>query len=204
MLHYKSSHNGKPPFLWVARIHKSREAFCFLLDLFGRKYWEFSPGYGGEIGNAMLKIMKNILDYTASKREPEGGIMNFVQRRPQRGEKLQPLDTIEGFQVRPGFYTRDGAAAAQNGVSFTIHSVGATSCTLLLFHPQGKEPYARLKFPDSYRIGNTYSMLVFGLDIEEFEYAFEIDGPYDEAKGLLFNKNNVLLDPYHYNCVIRP
>lgn len=71
--------------------------------------------------------------------------MSFVQRRPQRGEKLQPLDTIEGFQVRPGFYTRDGAAAAQNGVSFTIHSVGATSCTLLLFHPQEKEPYAKLK-----------------------------------------------------------
>lgn len=152
--------------------------------------------YGGGMENVMLKFIKNVLGYTDAKREPEGGIMSFVQRRPQRGEKLQPLDFIEGFQVRPGFYTRDGAAAAQNGVSFTIHSVGATCCTLLLFHPQAKEPYARLKFPESYRIGNTYSMLVFGLDIEEFEYAFEIDGPYDEAKGLLFNKNNILLDPY--------
>ena len=124
--------------------------------------------YGGGMGNVMLKFIKNVLGYTDAKREPKGGIMNFVQRRPQRGEKLQPLDFIEGFQVRPGFYTRDGAAAAQNGVSFTIHSVGASSCTLLLFHPQAKEPYARLKFPESYRIGNTYSMLVFGLDIEEF------------------------------------
>ena len=116
--------------------------------------------------------------------------------RPQRGMKLQPLDEIDGFFVRPGFYNRDGATAVSNGVSFTIHSLGATECTLLLFHPQEKEPYAKLKFPDSYHIGNTYSMLVFDLRIEEFEYAFQLDGPYNEKEGLLFNKENILLDPY--------
>ena len=115
---------------------------------------------------------------------------------PQRGVKLQPVDIIDGFKVRPGFYNRDGAAAAPNGVSFTIHSSGATSCTLLLFRPREKEPYAKLKFPEAYHIGNTYSMLVFDLKIEEFEYAFQLDGPYDKEKGLLFNKNTVLLDPY--------
>ncbi len=26
---------------------------------------------------------------------------------PQRGVKLQPLDTIDGFKVRPGYYNRD-------------------------------------------------------------------------------------------------
>ncbi len=122
--------------------------------------------------------------------------MDQGTHKPQRGARLQPLDVIEGFEVRPGFYSRDGAAAATNGVSFTIHSFGATSCTLLLFRPQEKEPYAKLKFPESYHIGNTYSMLVFGLKIEEFEYAFQLDGPYDKEKGLLFNKNNILLDPY--------
>ncbi len=116
--------------------------------------------------------------------------------RPQRGMKLQPLDEIDGFFVRPGFYNRDGATAVSNGVSFTIHSFGATECTLLLFHPQEKEPYAKLKFPDSYHIGNTYSMLVFDLRIEEFEYAFQLDGPYNEKEGLLFNKEHILLDPY--------
>ena len=53
-----------------------------------------------------------------------------------------------------------------------------------------------LKYPEAYHIGNTYSMFVFGLKIEEFEYAFQLDGPYDEKKGLLFKKENVLLDPY--------
>ena len=122
--------------------------------------------------------------------------MNYIHHKPQRGEKLQPLDIINGFQVRPGFYNKDGATPASNGVSFTIHSFGATSCTLLLFKPQEKEPYAKLEFPKAYRIGNTYSMLVFGLNIEEFEYAFQLDGPYDKEAGLLFDKNNVLLDPY--------
>jgi len=122
--------------------------------------------------------------------------MEFVWHRPERGGKLQPLDVIDGFKVRPGFYNRDGAAAAPNGVSFTIHSSGATSCTLLLFHPEESTPYARLKFPESYHIGNTYSMLVFDIKIEDFEYAFQLDGPYDREKGLLFDKNNVLLDPY--------
>lgn len=126
----------------------------------------------------------------------EGCEMDYTQHKPQRGVKLQPLDVIDGFQVRPGFYNRDGATATSNGVSFTIHSLGATSCTLLLFHPQEKEPFARLTFPENYHIGNTYSMLVYDLKIEEFEYAFQMDGPYDKAKGLLFNKDNVLLDPY--------
>ena len=31
---------------------------------------------------------------------------------------------------------------------------------------------------------------------DEFEYAFSFDGPYEPAKGLLFNEENVLLDPY--------
>ncbi len=122
--------------------------------------------------------------------------MEFTHRKPQRGIKLQPLDEIDGFQVRPGFYNRNGATQAADGVSFTIHSFGATSCTVLLFHPQEKKPYAKLKYPEAYHIGNTYSMLVFGLKIEEFEYAFQLDGPYDKEKGLLFNKENVLLDPY--------
>ncbi len=123
-------------------------------------------------------------------------LMDRFRQKPKRGVKLQPLDEIDGFKVRPGFYSRDGAAAAPNGVSFTIHSYGATSCTLLLFRPHEKEPYARLKFPEAYHIGNTYSMLVFDLKIEEFEYAFQLDGPYDKEKGLLFDKNNILLDPY--------
>lgn len=109
---------------------------------------------------------------------------------------LQPLDVVEGFKIRPGFFRMYGACVASNGVSFTINSHGATRCTLLLFKPQASKPYARIPFPDSYRIGDTYSMLVFDIKPDEFEYAFSFDGPYEPANGLLFNEENVLLDPY--------
>lgn len=109
---------------------------------------------------------------------------------------LRPLDVVEGFKIRPGFFRMYGACVASNGVSFTINSHGATRCTLLLFKPQASKPYARIPFPDSYRIGDTYSMLVFDIKPDEFEYAFSFDGPYEPAKGLLFNEENVLLDPY--------
>ena len=109
---------------------------------------------------------------------------------------LMPLDVVEGFKIRPGFFRMYGACVASNGVSFTINSHGATRCTLLLFKPQAPKPYARIPFPDSYRIGDTYSMLVYDIKPDEFEYAFSFDGPYEPAKGLLFNEENVLLDPY--------
>lgn len=110
--------------------------------------------------------------------------------------QLKPLDTICGFQVRPGFFLDFGATVIPGGVNFTIQSHKATSCELLLFHREAEEPFAVLPFPDNYRIGFCYSMIVFGLDIEEFEYAYRLDGPYDEKKGLRFDRTKILLDPY--------
>ena len=109
---------------------------------------------------------------------------------------LVPMDRISGFDVRPGFYEINGATPIPGGVNFTIQSNGATSCELLLFHRREDEPFVVLPFPEHYRIGKCYSMIVFGVDIEGLEYAYRMDGPYDPKKGLLFDKNNILLDPY--------
>lgn len=109
---------------------------------------------------------------------------------------LVPFENIAGYDVRPGFYDINGATAIPGGVNFTVHSNNATSCELLLFHRREDVPYAVLKFPDNYRIGNVYSMIVFQLNIEEFEYAYRIDGPFDPENGLIFNPKKNLLDPY--------
>lgn len=109
---------------------------------------------------------------------------------------LKPLDTINGFPVRPGYYNINGAMEINGGVNFTVYSHSAVSCELCLFHRQEHTPYAVLPIPDSYRIGNVWSMIVFGLKIDEFEYAYRLDGPYDPAKGLIFDKTKYLLDPY--------
>ena len=39
-------------------------------------------------------------------------------------------------------------------------------------------------------------MIVFGLNVHDFEYAYRMDGPNDPQEGLLFNKNHTLLDIY--------
>lgn len=103
---------------------------------------------------------------------------------------------INGFKVRPGFFDLNGASEFSCGVNFTVHTSHGTSCDLLLFHPNEEEPYAVIPFPESYKIGDVYSMIVYDLKAEEFEYAYRVDGPYDEKKGLLFDKTKILLDPY--------
>jgi len=109
---------------------------------------------------------------------------------------MEPMDVINGFKVRPGMYEINGATAIPCGVNFTVYSYGATSCELLLFKRMEEEPYAVLEFPENYKIGKVYSMIVFGLNIHDFEYAYRMDGPYDPKEGLLFNKNHILLDIY--------
>jgi glycogen operon protein len=115
---------------------------------------------------------------------------------PVRDRKKEKLDEISGFFVRPGDYRLNGARAMRGGVNFTITSAGATSCDLLLFRRKQSMPYAIIRIPESYRVGSVYSIFISGLDVEEFEYAYKIDGPYDPEKGLYFDKNKLILDPY--------
>ena len=117
----------------------------------------------------------------------------FVSDHPYESS---PMAEIAGFPVRPGIYDLNGATPLQNGVNFTIHTCGGTSCELLLFHRAQEEPFAVLPFPEAYKIGDVYSMIVYGLNIDEFEYAYRVDGPYCPEIGLLFDKNKILLDPY--------
>jgi len=109
---------------------------------------------------------------------------------------IRPIDEINGFKVRPGLYEQNGATAIPSGVNFTVPTNGGTGVELLLFKSREDEPYAVIPFPETYRIGNVYSMIVFDLNIEDFEYAYRVDGPYDKEKGLIFDKNNILLDMY--------
>ena len=122
----------------------------------------------------------------------------YTEKASTRSQEINliPMDNIAGYDVRPGMYEMNGATVIPGGINFTIHSHQATSCELLLFRRKASEPFAVLPFPDNYKIGNCYSMIVFGLTIDELEYAYRMDGPNDPSKGLLFDKNNILLDPY--------
>ena len=107
-----------------------------------------------------------------------------------------PTAEINGLRVRPGNFELNGATELPGGVNFTIYSLGATSCELLLYHRKEKKPYVTIPIPDEFRIGKTWSIMVFGLNVEDFEYAYHLDGEWNPRKGLMFDKTKVLLDPY--------
>lgn len=88
--------------------------------------------------------------------------------------EYKKVDQIGDFWVCPGDFLAFGAKVVPDGVNFTVNSVHAVGVELMLFHNEENEPYAKLRFPDAYRIGNTYAMVVFGLNIKEFEYAYRI------------------------------
>ncbi len=108
-----------------------------------------------------------------------------------------PTASKKEFSYRRGRILPFGATLLEDGaVNFSIFSKEATGCTLVLYHHGSSKPYVEIPIPEKFRIGNVYAMLVYGINIDTFEYGFRFDGPYDPQKGLLFDKNNVLLDPY--------
>ena len=107
-----------------------------------------------------------------------------------------PTREIKGLHYGIGRTLPFGATIIDGGVNFSIFSKEATSCTLVLFYDGEEEPFVEIPFPEEFRIGNVYSMMVFGINIETMEYGYRFDGPYDPVKGLLFDKSRILIDPY--------
>ena len=108
-----------------------------------------------------------------------------------------PTNQYKGLEYRVGRVFPFGASLVEdNGVNFSIFSAEAKSCSLLLFHHGDHKPYAELPFPDEFRIGNVFTMMVFGIPIETTEYGYRFDGVNEPGEGLLYDKKRILLDPY--------
>ena len=107
-----------------------------------------------------------------------------------------PTNSINGLEYRVGRVFPFGATITDNGINFSIFSKEATGCTLVLYHHGQKEPFVEIPFPEEFRIGNVYTMMVFGLNPDTTEYGYRFEGPYDPSAGLLFDSSRILLDPY--------
>jgi len=101
-----------------------------------------------------------------------------------------------GYKLRVGRHFVFGASLVPGGVNFTIFSRHATSCTLVLFDKGEPTPKVEIPFPEEFRIGNVYSMIVFGLDYDQVEYGYRFDGPYDPQQGHRFDPTKIVMDPY--------
>ena len=100
------------------------------------------------------------------------------------------------YWLRAGRPYPFGASIVPGGVNFAVFSRHATSCTLVLFRRGESEPLVEIPFLDAFRIGNVWAMVVFGLELEEIEYGYRMDGPHRPHAGHRFNPGIVLLDPY--------
>jgi glycogen operon protein len=109
---------------------------------------------------------------------------------------IHPTHNHKGFKLRRGKPFPFGANLIPGGVNFSVYSSHATACTLVLFEKHAPEPMIEIPFPDEFRIGNVYSMIVFDLDYENIEYGYRMDGPNNFQDGQWFDQSKILLDPY--------
>ena len=107
-----------------------------------------------------------------------------------------PTHRTGDLSYRAGQVFPFGASVVDGGVNFSVYSKDATGCTLVLYHHSQPEPFAEIPFPESFRIGNVFTMLVFGLNIETVEYGYRFEGPWEPEKGFRFDPSRVVLDPY--------
>ena len=107
-----------------------------------------------------------------------------------------PTHEIAGCKARVGRPLPFGATLVPGGVNFSIFSRNATACALVLFQKGEPEPFAELPFPPEFRIGDVFCMIVFDLAVEEIEYGYRMEGPWNPATGHRFDPTKVLSDPY--------
>ena len=102
-----------------------------------------------------------------------------------------PTHEKDGIKYRIGKVLPYGASIVPNGVNFSVFSKYATSCELVLFRKREKEPYAIIPFPDEFRIGDVFSMIVFDIDYENVEYGYM--GNFHHLKDFGLIKKNIFL-----------
>jgi len=90
-----------------------------------------------------------------------------------------------------------GATPAAEGVNFSLFSGGATAVELLLFERHDSpEPFQVIRFdPYVNKTFHFWHVFVRGLAACA-HYAYRVDGPFNPAAGLRFNRRKALLDPY--------
>ena len=119
-------------------------------------------------------------------------------------EKASTPDAIESVSSQRGTSFPLGAAIRPGGVNFSVFSKHATGVQLLFFDRVDAATPARVVdlHPRSQRSYHYWHAFVPGIAAGQL-YAYRVDGPFDPARGLRFDRDKVLLDPYG-KCVARP
>ncbi|MFK7845776.1 MAG: glycogen debranching protein GlgX [Rhodothermales bacterium] len=110
-----------------------------------------------------------------------------------------PVDTVvtdnsQSLKAMPGKPYPLGATWDGIGVNFALYSADATSVELLLFDDPGNVAPDLVVSLDQ-RTGPVWHIYLPHVKPGQC-YGYRVDGPYEPEKGLRFNPNKVLLDPY--------
>lgn len=95
------------------------------------------------------------------------------------------------MEIWPGKDHPLGAHTDGQGTNFALFSDGAQAVQLCLFDDAGAETRLPLTEVDGY----VWHGYVPGVGAGQ-HYGYRVDGPWEPAKGLRFNANKLLLDPY--------
>ncbi|HEX4650780.1 MAG TPA: glycogen debranching enzyme GlgX, partial [Granulicella sp.] len=85
-----------------------------------------------------------------------------------------------------------GAKANPRGTNFAVYSEHGTQVEVCLFDDAGQQTDC---ITLRERTAFVWHGLVLGVQPGQ-QYGFRVDGPWDPAKGLRFNRNKLLVDPY--------
>ncbi|MCI0382053.1 MAG: glycogen debranching protein GlgX [Chlamydiae bacterium] len=100
------------------------------------------------------------------------------------------------ISTQKGFPTPLGHSFKENGANFAIFSKHAKSVTLSLFLPKSNRPFAEIPLDSKiHKTGSIWHIFIENIS-NEFEYGYRIDGPHVSKKGLIFNPDQILIDPY--------
>lgn len=106
---------------------------------------------------------------------------------------MNRLKTYTDRTLSGGCAEPQGATPVGGGVNFSLYSEHAEAVYLLLYGELGDSPTDVIEM--SSRTGHVWHVLVQGIGPGQ-RYAFRVDGEYDPARGLRFNPNKLLIDPY--------
>ncbi len=98
-----------------------------------------------------------------------------------------------------------GASLVEDGANFSLYSRDAGRVELLFFdrvddaHPVRVIPLD----PQTHRTYHYWHAFVPGVEAGQI-YCYRADGPYDPARGMRFDCEKVLLDPYGRGVMVPP
>ena len=108
-------------------------------------------------------------------------------------EKLLELDkNNHPFSASRGQFLPLGAILDDGGCHFSVYSSGAYRVEICLFNSNEIEVAS---YPLEVKQGDMWSIFIKQVKAGQL-YGYRVFGDYQPEKGLLFNRNNLLIDPY--------